>query len=44
MVLAVVGGRIAGDMAIARAVEQATKGRVRIDSDSVRSWGRHGLV
>lgn len=43
MVLAVVGGRIAGDMAIARAVEQATKGKVRIDSDSVRSWGRHGL-
>lgn len=39
MVLAVVGGRIAGDMAIARAVEQATKGRVRIDSARPSGWG-----
>lgn len=39
MVLAMVGGGIAGDMAIARAVEQATKGRVRIDSARPSGWG-----
>ncbi len=43
MACAMVGGRMAGDYAVARAVEQATGGKVRIDSDIARSWGRYGF-
>lgn len=41
MVCAMVGGRMAGNIAIAQAVEQATKGKVRVDSNGFGGWGFH---